>query len=672
LPTAGADVTATLPAGIARGGADLTAQTMFRGHEYGAALNIEPLGGIVVDVRPFQYQQSEVTLSSPYNKLSVVFILDCSHSMKELLTSGSEESSGASRLDVAKLALQEILFNIGLRRNVRAGIQFFGHRLGWSTDAPVRPLAQPDFPGVIDARLTPSQDVESVLPLSPLDLDTVKQAIPRINAVQPWGQSPLYLSLAQALSEFSDEDVDADRHVIVITDGANYQYIPATESGVQATTGDDVLGVWAQNPVPVHILGLGMDRTDDQGVIAEFERLCVDTGGGFQSLTGSTDLKAALSQLLDPGAYRLGRQEIESGRDRRATVGTPIRVTPAPRSAAQFWLTHEGRKFVDSETETTYFTGQATEELLLEGGESLQLYVDQQGAAIHAFAFDDDVAASTSLVTQDGESTDHVVRIHRPTRDPLGHVTFAVSWQRRDTRADALQGEWRATDRPAAVWIEIEPVSSEHGANELSYVFFDANYEPDQPVPLIHLVARDWPESASKARVRVWCQPPATAGFELLPPAPAESGAANSGGAAAGPNGHSGPIAVNDALQSPMIVTEGVTLRVDHPAATKDEAFERLRFIMEFDDNGPPVTSLKLNLPSYVATRPARIVRRFDARHRMAVHEYYFDPEESELPQVIDLSSRQQQLEGAWQLKTDALLVDVAEPGMFLPVSSRN
>jgi hypothetical protein len=665
FPAAGAEATVTLPAGAARVGEDLKAQAMFRGHEYGAELNVQQLGGIVVDIRPHQYQQSEVTLSSPWSKLSVAFVLDCSGSMEDPLAAGSGEGPAASRLDVAKLALQEILFNLGLRRNVRAGINFFGHRLGWSTDAPVRPLTQPEFTGVIESDLTPSQDVESVLPLSPLDVNAVKEVIPRVNGVKPWGQSPLYLSVVQALSEFGAEDTGADRHVIVITDGANYQYIPPTETNVIATTDADVRNAWAQSQVPIHILGLGMDRSEDRQAIEEFDRLCADTGGRFQSLTGSTDLVAALSQLLDPGTYRLGRQEIDSGTDWRANLGAPIRVAPAPQTAEQFWLTYEAQELVDPEANSTHSYDKAQEELLLEGGESLQLYVDQQGAAIHAFPFDDNVAASAELVTQSGETTDHVVRIHRPTRDSLGHVTFPVSWQRIDTRVGAAQGEWRVTDRPAAVWIEVQPVTPRGPSNDPSYVFFDTNYEPNQPVPVIHLVARDWPPSASKAKLRVWCQPPEMVGFELLPPAP-------SGGGPEPASGFSRAIAVNDALQSPMTVAEGVTLRVDQPAVSGDDPLERLRFIMEFEDTGPPVASLKLSLPPYASARPVRIVRRFDPAHRMAVHEFFFDPKQTELPKDIDLTSRKQELDGAWQLTVEALEVDVAEPGMFLPVSSRN
>lgn len=663
LPTPGFEIGVTVPPAIVGQETELPVLTMFRGHEYLGTISIRDLGGITVEVKPYRYRQSEVSLSSPRDKLSIVFILDCSRSMENPVGAASESDANRTRMDIATSALQDLLFSLGTRPNSRVGIHFFGHRLGWSTDRPVRSVMRPDFTGTIDPQLTPSQDIERVLGLRNFDLPTLQAVIPRVTGVKPWGQSPLYLSVVRALNEFGPEDSDSDRHIVVVTDGANYQFVSPSETGVRATTDQEVIDAWAQLQVPVHILGLGMNRTDDRQAIEDFQRLCVLTGGRFHSLSGSTDLNNALSRWVDPGNYRLENTEREREPVRRAVLGTPIKVLPAPKSTERFLLTYEGRQWVDEPAVVASDAMQPQEDVWLEGGESLQLYVNDQGDAIHAFGYQSDVVAQSDLVTGAQAATDHVVRVHRPQPQGPGDVAFSVSWQRRDQRADATEPKWRVTARPENIWVQVQPLSADGQSAGQTYAFFDANYEPEQPVPRIRMVARDWPASATKARIRVWSSPADASNFQLLPPIVGDTKAPPVSSLFM-------RVTLSDALESPIDIAPGVTLRMNRPSAVGVDQPQRLRFIIEFNDSEEGVESIKVNLPEVDQQGIDRIIRQFDSEHATAVHTFEYNNPENTIPEYVEVSHRDWELQDAWELKDGHIDVDVSRPGDFLPVLS--
>ena len=261
----------------------LVLKTVFRGHELDQPCRVIRASGVAVVADPQHVAKAKATLGKRTENLSVAFVLDCSHSMGDEIAneSGSETAAKMDRLHVAKDALQDLLIQLSQRDSTKVSVHFFGHRLGWSTDSPLRRLANPQFKGLIAQDLTPSQDVESVFPLAPFNLNAAGGVISRIQSVKSWGQSPLYLATIKALSGFDQTDGDSVSHVIVITDGANYQYIPTDEEGVEATTVDDLHASLQENQVPIHILGLGMNRQEDHQTIEEFWMFA--SGGSFKS-----------------------------------------------------------------------------------------------------------------------------------------------------------------------------------------------------------------------------------------------------------------------------------------------------------------------------------------------------------------------------------------------------
>lgn len=660
LPTRDANYEVVLPADVARFGLPLKAQTIFRGHEYGGSLGLEQLGGVTIDVHRQQATKSEVTLSGPWDELSVVFVLDCSASMNESLAGGDED--GQSRIEIAKSALQEMLLSLGLRRNVRVGIRAFGHRLGWSVDEPVTALTRPDFSGQIDPTLTPDRDVESVLTLGEFDLATAQAMVPEIAGLKPWGQSPLYLSVLQSIQEFSVEDSKADRHVIVITDGANYQFIPPSANAQPPTTSEDVRHAWASNQVPVHILGLGMDRDRQRDAVQEFDQLSRATGGRFQALGRSTDLGKALRNLLAPGMYRLLSYQDKDRPEVSITLGAATQVMPVPSTPELFAVQYEGRQWVDPDAGSSDPATLAIEPIVLEGGEAYQLYVNEPGTEIYDYPFSDNVVAMAELVTPDGAATDHVVRIHRPDRQPPERVIFPVSWQRRDSDSDPEDSLWRATRRPEAVWIQIQPIGSDGNRMGQAYTFFDANYDLNEPVPVMSLVASGWPTRASRARVRLWSRPSEESTFiELLPPSIEQSGQASS-------DKLDLLVDLRQISAGPVEVAEGIAIRMDPLGDRFVDGVVRRRYVVEFSDAAVPVTSIKLDFSKSFEGKPMRVIRQFDQEHHMSVHTFYYASRTDESPAEIRMTNFENEVDGAWTLMEDSIEVEIPDSGGLLPV----
>jgi hypothetical protein len=214
----------------------------------------------------------------------------------------------------------------------------------------------------------------------------------------------------------------------------------------------------------------------------------------------------------------------------------------------------------------------------------------------------------------------------------------------------------------------VQPLSADDEPIGLAYAFFDTNFEPDQPVPLMKFMASRWPAAAVKACIQLWCQPPSTpqstSDLQLVPsqgPLPAKSTQA----------GFPLSFPVDDALKMGTNIISGASLRLEQPNSPTENQSLQQRFVVEFTDESLPVTSLKLRIPNDEGVQPTRIVRQFDAQHRIAVHTFYFDEARAELPTTIEVTNRAYEIDRAWQLQPDTHVVELSAPGNFLPVTSQ-
>src|SRR5208337_2794598 len=98
-----------------------------------------------------------------------------------------------SKLSVAVEAVESMLRRLGEQGDVRVGVRFFGHRVGWRTDKPDTLARQESYPGGVPATLRPYEDVELFLPLGRFDSVTAGGVIRRLHSLKPWGESPIFL-----------------------------------------------------------------------------------------------------------------------------------------------------------------------------------------------------------------------------------------------------------------------------------------------------------------------------------------------------------------------------------------------------------------------------------------------------------------------------------------------
>ena len=694
VPTKIQPVEFTLPSELADQTEGVLLKTVFRGHEIETKCQIKRLGGPAVVVNVDPVTRASITLSKRTENLTIAFVLDCSQSMGDLVNASSEGvqvSANSSRLQIAKIALQDLLLRLGQRENTKVGVHFLGHRLGWSTERPIRPLLNPEFVGLVDRNLTPSQDVEVAFPLGDFSLQDAGKVIAKVQSVQPWGQSPLYLAMVRALADFDRIGTGSVRHVIVITDGANYQYVPASESQLSVTTVGDVRAALQNHRVPVHILGLGMNGTDSPETVKEFTNLCLGAGGTFQTLDPD-DLGSVLSDIINSGEYKV---QISEGRGilGPSPLGETIQVSPHNGNQEVMQLAYRGPGKID--TVEADWSSTIAEELLVSGGENFQLYVDELGKSINAFPYDENVVGIAPLLQPDGQEACQLIRMHQPRYAREGDLVFPVSWQSYSQK-EQPSGNFVPTYYPQEIWVEIQPLALDGTEVGKKFFFYDPQFQPGMPVPVINVVVKDWPTAARKARLRVHSRSHKSGGegrhelgdgsmpellpspkeFELLPPGSFEPSSM--------PNGSRAGIAlegssvvgqrfrIDDALKLGVEIANQVTLRVipETQVDRSNSKRQRIRFLISANEDAQAIETLKLFLPKSDLVPNTRIVRRYDQEKKVALHTYEF-PADAELPTEVVVDRIQTRLQRFSAITASGLVVDLPDVGQFLPVTTQ-
>ncbi|MCC9603429.1 hypothetical protein LOC67_23010 [Stieleria sp. JC731] len=630
---------------------------VFRGHEFRQDLDVKRLGGVTITTQPQPSTISDITLNANSAGLSVGFILDGSASMDEPLQGESKR-----RIDIAKDALQAMLMELAQRGDSRASVRAFGHRAGWSTTEPLRIMTRPDLIDLSPAQVVPARDVETLYELSHLNVIAAQKTAAEIAAVQPWGQSPLYLAVADSLGEFPSNRTADNRHIVVITDGENYQFAPPSDGQFRPTTDQDIRQQWQRSQIPIHILGLGMDRTDDAGAIAEFEQLCRDTGGQFHALQSSTDLKQTLASLLRVRSYEVVNESSQLAPVTRTSVGKSVRLQLPSGKTQRFGLHLEG----------DFTHPPVSEQMQLEGGESIQLFVDTQGTEIFAFPFDQDVVASQRLVTSDNSDSSMLLRLHQAKRQQ-STVTIQASVQELSSTAT---NRFKPTDKPQSYWIEVQPLAKSTSDNSFvesgqRYVFNDRSFENKTPVPVISLIAENWPAAATHASVNVWIGDQDSATVEILP-APSDALTLAAPETKIVRENPRGGISQTIAFQanSKLIAEMAKPIPLEMEAFTPNETEDSVahRFILRFKEASEDVDTIKI-APQSKGIVPDRIVRQYDTVAGVAVHTFYYATKPSNLNGInYQITDRVFEIENAKRLPSQTH----PSPGLQIVIPPEN
>ncbi|MGC6447656.1 MAG: vWA domain-containing protein [Rubripirellula sp.] len=686
------DLDFSLPGEVADRSGALMIRTAFRGHEIDLPLGIGKVGGFAVVAEPEKSSTAKATLGKRTDNLSLSFVLDCSSSMRDQVSSSSiiDPAASSSRMDLAKVAMQDLMLQLRRRDGTKVAVHFFGHRIGWSTDLPIRNLINPAFTGQVPQDLAPNHDVETILPLRNLNLDGLSKVLSRLQSVQPWGQSPLYFSILQALDEFPNNDGESVKHLVVITDGANYQYSPPEMKDERQTSLDDVLHVVNKKLVPVHILGLGMDPSHDGKAMSEFARVSVESGGTFQTLDES-DLSKVLREIINAGRYKLDKASGEEVG--QADIGKAIQFALEEPSRELGRITYLGPAVKTSEH--TAGSTEVSETLLFQGGENYQLYIDDIDHRIYSFPFDENVASSAPLKRLDGENSGQVIRAHQPVRPTPTDVVFPISWQAKLKKPDGTF-RYLATPKPERIWIAIQPLLENGEKVGDQILAYDRDFQKNQPVPLVQVKVRDWPEQASKVKLRIYSQCtkeeqqfkvltrgsqveliPAVQVMELPPPKVVEPGTA-------------GEIEKDFSLERPPkgvvilplanaptdVEVAGDSLSVACEWLPEDSlekpGYQRLRIIIRAPDTGIPAGGFQVSLAqSNTHVAATKIVRRYDSSHNIAVHSFYF-PDTTDLPEEVVISEMRLHQDVASRTDQDDLVIELSSTSGYSDVTEES
>ena len=589
---------------VATGGA---VSAFFRGHEFRDDLAIKTAAGTMVESRPLRSHRARVRLNGEKRKrVSVVFVLDCSASMQK----GMPFESSARivpRMDIAKVALVRMLNTLATRSDVRVGVLLYGHRVGWSTKEPNQLMTQPAFGATVPENLKPYEDVETLLPLGRFDAVVLSKVAQQLEKVRPWGETPLYLSLIQALLEFKDDDEDVQQSVVVITDGVNYQFNPRPE---MAKSIQDVLNAEGSRRIPLHIVGFGIQANETPKAQREFGQLARATGGQYVSVSEAAMLAETLEGILQRQPYAIVSP---SGSTSKADIGTSTELIWESDAPQRYAVTFDS----------------IYQEIELTGGEAVELFLSQDGRSMLSAPYT--VGAPTFSPLVGGSQQDPAgvrLGVHMPVYEGTT-VMFDLSLQ------DEQQ---RFVSRPREVWIEITPILNGSRPSSLQkYIFYDPEFVPNQPVPVIRATALGWPKEASRARIDFWCKWSTTelshkiAFSELLDP---------------------------DAPRKPDETLDGIP-ELKYQVKRRQGAPAQVDFIETYSSKVVGGTMLKVDILGPFP--PSETRHQFDEANRFSTHSFIFDNVSENLlhsSNSIRIVSRRRMLDNA--LHPDVpLLIDV-------------
>ncbi len=551
----------------------LQAVAFFRGNRFADPFLVRSLSGYEVDRTIDPFVPPTVSLRAKRSsRVSVVFVLDCSHSMSEPIA--VESPTGAAtveRFAAARGALLAMLDEFAQTRGANAGLLLYGHRAGWNIDKPRQMLLQEAYLGEIPDELLPSEDVETVLPLGRFNEAMNAQLEALLESVKPWGETPLYLAMTRALQSFDPQDNSA-RAIVVITDGANYQF-----NAPSPTSLDDVVAAWSSNQTPIHIVGFGLDE-DASGAAGDFRRIADQSGGSYARVDNAASLLETLRSRLGSGGFR---------------VLGPSGAVLAEGDVGERLVAVGARPGDGITVAWDNLAASAT----VRGGEAFDLRVTGGGSAIGSATYAPGRTVFAPLERGfGGPPAAAKLGVHR-TRRVGGAAEFVVSLQRDQSGI---------SDQPAEAWVEITP-QGEAGSPTAApaYTYYDPVFEPSQPVPLLKLRADDWPEGASTAAVRAWFR------WEASPvTARLSTGAAMAAGSGATVPG-----------------VEDVVCKVRVRPA--DDSGRLLRVAVECR-HGPGAVranGLKVDL----RPEPVRIQRRIDERNRVSLHVFFVEAQLAEV-----------------------------------------
>ncbi len=614
-------------------GSKLHTVAFFRDHRIPPkTLVITPFEGVGYEYEPHRYKETSIQLDGDRPQgTSFILVLDCSQSMKNPIREGEDPSKTKPRLELAKEHLTTMLNEMVTRDDTRIGAFFFGHRVGYSITSGAK-LEQDDWPRKFSKRLTPQKDVEMVLSFGRFEGTEAKQVKDLLGPkLKAWGESPLYLSMVQALKEFKSKNPRTRNGIIAITDGLNYQ-----SGGVDLTTKQQVLNEWNNLDVRIHFLDFGGKKVGQNlSANEDFKEIAKKTGGVYQLVTSGRDLLNRLRERLDLDGYivedaegnAVSIEKNEYGDPKPTRLTYPVDI-PSQLLPAKFVVKYQ----------------RVAKEVDAEGGEAIRLLVNQEGTDIRAIPYDQGVVEEGGVVRRQDGPADHLFRVHRPIRKRDDDaVQFKVSLQARLNVS-------HFTYHPKETWLEITPVANSQTVGD-THVFYDTNFELREPVPVLRWDAKGWPREANHARIEFWCKHQHTVTESTIPLAAVKNAVER----------------FKEFQRDLVKSSPGVAFRIK----IIDDQDDYRVHVAEQHDRWSPI---RVRFQTHPEVVPIRVRHRFDRRAKFATHEFFFSAKDKQKIEdyqesAVKVATRDAVLDGAWRLE-QALEASVSEEGGLLPIGS--
>ncbi|TWU45750.1 hypothetical protein Q31b_09260 [Novipirellula aureliae] len=464
-------------------------KSFFRGLRRNGGMSLRHMGQaqtVVYELPRYDAPKAFVK-TDPKAAERIVFVFDCSLSM-------NKSSGNMSRLDDARESLKAFLKVLNARR-ANVGLILFGNRYGWVQDeddrlvkdaaasgrkyktvtirnrmlVPLPSLALTDT----DARHHPDTDVQVVSELSQMDNAHLNGLIGQLNNTNAIGVTPTYLAIDQAYDVIGRDP----GHIIVLTDGK-----PFLTGGRPSPDRARAIAKFQQRSNSVRLSIVSFANTDKQ----------LDLRSDFKGCVVNAKDGRELSDLLEKTLAETGvvwKKDNEAASD-RVELGRTVAIKRWPPSNSKTLPGQLVRQPLRYDVQATSGTKEpANAAVRVTGGEAFQFEV--QGEQLEHIPFPRHQHVFEELAIEDQSSRFTVLALP-PDLSNNRELTLRL----------VVENENRSafTPRPSDVWIDLVGYNS-RTSEKATYSISVAEFELNQPVPVLICRVRDWPLWATRVQI---------------------------------------------------------------------------------------------------------------------------------------------------------------------------
>ena len=414
-------------------------------------------------------------------------ILDCSASMIDrhyvegastIAATSSQAVLEVSKLSAARLAIADILHRWRGSPDL-IGVTLFGHRVasGNVTQGTLfqnRYYASFPFPQT----LHPFEDVETVLPVGRFSDSEYSAVMNRLDALLPWGQTPLYLSIQKAIEQTPQIGNGISHDVIVVSDGRNYQFNPTPDKNISI---DNVIQLAKQFGVRIHVIGFGVPEAELQDATLQYRRLADESGGSAtMQVANALELIANIDKLTQPEVYSV---RLATGESWQSPCNQPVTIPINLAANTPAWVSYRNQQRL----------------VPLSPRAAIRMNIGSDERLVCAEYTDVGDARFTPILNSTSAPSQFQLGTHPPRMEDTG-ILWHLSLQRAD-------GE--VAQRPKYLWVEIDPVMENESplsaSQEDCYYVSEPAWIPNTPIPVLQFITKRWPEEAKAGQLRFWC-----------------------------------------------------------------------------------------------------------------------------------------------------------------------